>query len=81
MALLDEAIAAKKYDLRMVGQKLDRGVLEAKDVESQNKALPDDADNAIYISLEELAAQEHERPSRPMEEPVVERRPFDPEAD
>jgi len=55
MALLHEAVEKKKLDVRMVERNVSRGVISQADVDQAVKALPDDSDNAIYISVESLA--------------------------
>lgn len=54
MALLHEAVEKKKLDVRMVERNVARGVITAADVEQSIKALPDDAENASYVSVETL---------------------------
>lgn len=55
MALLHEAVEKKKLDVRMVERNVNRGVLTQADVDQAVKALPDDSENALYISVESLA--------------------------
>lgn len=59
MTLLDEAVKEKKFDVRVVEKHVDRKVATRKEWEKVVGELSDDADNASWISLEELAAQEH----------------------
>ncbi len=42
----------------MVERNLARGVITAKEVEEATKKLPDDAENADYVSLSTLAADQ-----------------------
>jgi hypothetical protein len=58
MTLLHEAVEAKKLDVRMVERNIARGVIAAEDADKAAKKLPDDADNAEWISLDTLAADE-----------------------
>jgi hypothetical protein len=55
MSLLHEAIQDKKFDVRMVDKNLVRNVVSDKEVKASIEALPDDADNAEFISLDEVA--------------------------
>lgn len=57
MTLLHEAVDVKKLDVRMVERNVARGVISAEEVDKAVKKLPDDADNAEYVSLETLAAE------------------------
>jgi hypothetical protein len=54
MTLLHEAVDAKKIDVRLIERNLARGVITTDDVEKNLKKLPDDSDNAQYISIESL---------------------------
>ena len=54
MALLKEAIEEKKLDVRVLEKHLARGVVKNEVLESALKRLPDDSDNAEWISLETL---------------------------
>jgi hypothetical protein len=56
MTLLQEAVDAKKFDTRMVERNTTRGVISADDADKIIKKLPDDAENAEYISIESIAA-------------------------
>jgi hypothetical protein len=55
MSLLHEAIDQKKFDTRMLDKNLQRNVITDKEVKTIEESLPDDAENADYISLEVLA--------------------------
>ena len=55
MALLHEAVDLKKLDVRLVERNVARGVISAADVDKATAALPDDADNAEYVSIESIA--------------------------
>ncbi len=55
MTLLHEAVDAKKMDVRLVERNVNRGVMTAEDVEKNLKKLPDDGDNAQYVSIDSLA--------------------------
>ncbi len=57
MSLLHEAISDKKFDVRMLEKNLVRNVVTDKDVKSFVERLPDDAENAEFISLDEIAEQ------------------------
>ena len=55
MALLHEASELKKLDVRVVERNIDRGLVGHKDLEKSLKELPDDAANAEWISVDDLA--------------------------
>ena len=55
MALLHEAVDKKKMDVRLIERNVARGVISAADVDQNTKNLPDDADNAEYVSIQSLA--------------------------
>jgi hypothetical protein len=57
MSLLHDSINNKKFDVRMLEKNLVRGVVSDKDVKAQVEQLPDDSENAAYISLDEIAEQ------------------------
>lgn len=57
MSLLHEAIDQKKFDVRMLEKNLVRNVVSEKEVKSFVDQLPDDAENATLISLDEIAEQ------------------------
>ena len=57
MSLLHEAIQEKKMDVRMLEKNLVRNVVTDKEVKTAQAALPDDGENAAYISLDEIAEQ------------------------
>jgi hypothetical protein len=59
MSLLHEAIDQKKFDVRMLEKNLVRNVVSEKEVKSFIDQLPDDAENAATISLDEIA--EHKK--------------------
>jgi hypothetical protein len=61
MTLLNEAVEAKKFDVRMVERNLARGVVGSEEVEKASKALADDAENADWVSLEDLLKAESRR--------------------
>ena len=58
MTLLHEAVDAKKLDTRMVERNITRGVVSADEHDRAVKKLPDDAENAEYISLDTLIADQ-----------------------
>ncbi len=55
MTLLHDSISEKKYDTRIVEKNLGKGIVLPGDYDKAIKALPDDASNADYTNLEELA--------------------------
>jgi hypothetical protein len=54
MTLLVEATEFKKFDVRMIERNVARGVIKPDDVNRAINALPDDAENAEWVSLNEL---------------------------
>lgn len=57
MSLLHESIQNKKFDVRMLEKNLVRGSVSNQEANSHLAELPDDAENATYISLDEVAEQ------------------------
>ena len=57
MSLLHDSIISKKFDVRMVEKNLVRNVVTDKEVKAHVESLPDDADNCLTISLDEIAEQ------------------------
>ena len=57
MSLLHESILDKKFDTRMIERNLNRGQATDKELKAHIEAMPDDSENSIFISLEELEAQ------------------------
>lgn len=57
MTLLHEAVDSKKFDTRMVERNILRGVANKEDLDKVLKTLPDDAENAEFISVESLMAE------------------------
>ena len=55
MTLLHEAVDTKKLDVRTIERNLARGVVSAAEVDQSIKQLPDDAENAEYVSIQSLA--------------------------
>jgi hypothetical protein len=55
MSLLHDSIQEKKFDVRMLDKNLVRNVITDKEVKTHFEQLPDDAENADYINIEELA--------------------------
>ncbi len=58
MTLLHEAVDAKKFDNRVVARNVDRGVVTPGEAQKITDGLPDDAANAEYVSIEEIAQSE-----------------------
>ena len=54
MSLLHDSIQEKKFDVRMLDKNLVRNVVADKDVKAYLEQLPDDSENAEYISIDEL---------------------------
>jgi hypothetical protein len=59
MSLLHDSIVSKKFDVRMLEKNLTRNVVSDKEVKTHMDALPDDAENAEFISLDDIA--EHKK--------------------
>jgi hypothetical protein len=57
MSLLHEAINEKKFDVRMLERNLVRNVVTDKEAKAQLDQLPDDSENALFTSLDDLEAQ------------------------
>lgn len=57
MTLLHEAVEQKKLDVRLVERNISRGVVSQADVDQAVKALPDDAANASYVSIDSIMAE------------------------
>ena len=58
MTLLHEAVEQKKYDVRLVERNIARGVITAQDAQQAGQELPDDAENAEYVSIDALMADQ-----------------------
>lgn len=58
MTLLHESVDFKKLDVRMIERNVARGVISQDDVEKAMKKLPDDAENAEWVSIESIANDE-----------------------
>lgn len=56
MTLLSDATEAKKFDTRVIERNVQRGITKAEDFEKSQKDLPDDSDNAEFVSLDALIA-------------------------
>ncbi len=55
MSLLKDATEFKKYDSRSIEKLITRGLVSEVDYKKYIETLPDDSDNAQFISLEEVA--------------------------
>ena len=54
MALLNEALQDKKFDVRVLEKNLSRGVIQDDEAQKLLKQLPDDSANAEWVNIEEL---------------------------
>jgi hypothetical protein len=54
MALLHDSFDSKKFDTRMVERNVTRGVVTSQMVEDYVNSLPDDSENAEWISISSL---------------------------
>ena len=52
MALLSDGIKGKEFDVRMVQRGLNKGLVLLDDIEKHQKKLPDDSENAEFVSLD-----------------------------
>lgn len=52
MALLSDGLKSKEFDIRMVQRGLNKGLILQDEVEKHQKKLPDDAENAEFVSLD-----------------------------
>lgn len=57
MTLLHKAFEDKKFDVRLVEKNISRGFVSVDDVQQSLEELPDDAENAEYISLDVLLSE------------------------
>ncbi|OFZ79679.1 MAG: hypothetical protein A2583_06690 [Bdellovibrionales bacterium RIFOXYD1_FULL_53_11] len=71
MALLREAVEEKHFDTRVVERNVQRAMVEHDDVQKMLKNLPDDTENADWISIDEIAEMEDDSERRPDPVPVV----------
>jgi hypothetical protein len=55
MTLLHDAVNAKKLDVRLIERGIARGALSQNELEKSTKELPDDSENAEYVSIESIA--------------------------
>ena len=54
MSLLHDSIQEKKFDVRMLDKNLVRNVVSDKEVKTHLEQLPDDAENAVFTTVEEI---------------------------
>ncbi len=54
MSLLHEAVEQKKFDSRVLQRNIERGNLRQEDLDQFVKGLPDDAADAMYVSIDSL---------------------------
>jgi hypothetical protein len=52
MVLLSDAVQFKKFDTRLVERSLSKGVLSSSELEVAVQQLPDDSENAIWVSVD-----------------------------
>jgi hypothetical protein len=55
MALLHESVEFKMLDVRLIERNVARGVLTQDQVAKAQEQLPDDADNAEWVSIDSLS--------------------------
>lgn len=63
MTLLHDAVEQKKLDIRMIERNIARGVMGADEVDKNLKKLPDDAENADWVSIDSLVKEGQEASS------------------
>ena len=54
MALLHESVSSKKLDVRLVERNIARGVVTAEEHLRTVSQLPDDSENAVWVSIDSL---------------------------
>lgn len=54
MALLHDSVNSKKFDVRLVERNIARGRVTSKELEDALKVLPDDSENAEWVSIDSL---------------------------
>jgi hypothetical protein len=54
MSLLHDSIQEKKFDVRMLDKNLVRNVITDKEVKTHFEQLPDDSENADFVSIQDL---------------------------
>ena len=52
MVLLHDSLEAKKFDIRMLERNIARGTLTRDQAKDYSKSLPDDANDAEWVSIE-----------------------------
>lgn len=65
MPLLIDATEAKKFDVRLTDRHLERGLITQTELNKVTKDLPDDADNAGWVSVDTLAQAADAPPAKP----------------
>lgn len=63
MALLHDAVGSKKLDIRMIERNLARGVISQAELDAATSQLPDDGENAEWVSIESLSNDTNESDS------------------
>ncbi len=58
MTLLSDASESKKFDVRVVERNINRGRVQPQEFQQAVQSLPDDSENAEWISIESLANDE-----------------------
>ncbi len=58
MSLLIDGVKDKKFDVRVVERGVQRGTLSAEEVKKFVESLPDDAENGVYATWEDIQKQE-----------------------
>jgi hypothetical protein len=53
--LLNEAVESKKMDTRLIERNVTKGLLSHEEVQSYTQQLPDESENADWISVDELS--------------------------
>ncbi|MEK6704534.1 MAG: hypothetical protein AABZ06_01980 [Bdellovibrionota bacterium] len=58
MVLLHDAIESKKLDIRIIERNIAKGVVTSAEVDKHLQQLPDDSENADWVSIESLSQEE-----------------------
>lgn len=61
MALLNEAMNEKKFDTRLIGRNVTRNVITSEEVDQNVKKLPDDNENADWVSIDTLVQSDSDK--------------------
>lgn len=57
MVLLSDAVQFKKFDTRLVERSVSRGNLSSQELDVSVEQLPDDSENAVWVSIESFTQE------------------------